>query len=349
MHCHLLIPGLILPESAGAALLDDPALPALELLLARGALEKHPGMSLEGWLAAAFRVAPQYDLPLAPLSLRGEGVDPGDAWWLRADPVHLEAQRGELMLADASCFEVAGDEAADMLSALNAHFREDGLEFVAPVPQRWYVRLAGEARIRTTPAIEVAGRSIGRFLPAGDDAPRWHRLINEAQMLLHTHKRNEAREARGELPINSVWFWGAGRAPGVGGDAHYDGVWSDQPLAAGLAAVANVEAHPLPPSGAALLETSHPPFGEQRTLVVVDWLRGAACNDRPAWANAAARLEALWFAPLLDALKRGSLGSLTVHALGPDVSLTSASTRLDQLKLWRARRPLGHYSLGDRS
>ena len=211
MNCHLLIPNLFLPESAGAEPYRELALPALETLLARGSHQGLPGMSLERWLVAAFRIAPQHDLPLAPLNLRGDGIDPCDAWWVQADPVHLKVYRDELLLVDASCFEITRDEAAAMIAALNAHFGADGIEFVAPVPQRWYARVRAEPRILTTPTAEAAGRGIERFLPAGDDGPGWRRVINEAQMLLHGHPCNEAREQRGELPVNSVWFWGAGR------------------------------------------------------------------------------------------------------------------------------------------
>ena len=48
------------------------------------------------------------------------------------------------------------------------------------------------------------------LLPAGNEGSVWRRRMNEAQMVLHAHPGNEAREARGELPVNSVWFWGAG-------------------------------------------------------------------------------------------------------------------------------------------
>jgi hypothetical protein len=35
----------------------------------------------------------------------------------------------------------------------------------------------------------------------------------EAQMTLHGHPLNAAREAAGQRPINSVWFWGCGAMP----------------------------------------------------------------------------------------------------------------------------------------
>jgi len=43
--------------------------------------------------------------------------------------------------------------------------------------------------------------------PKGVEALHWHQLFNEIQMLLFSHPVNEAREVRGELPVNSVWLW----------------------------------------------------------------------------------------------------------------------------------------------
>ena len=342
MNCHLLIPGLFLPRGAGAGPYDGLALPAVETLLARGALLEFPGMSLERWLAAAFRVAPQHDLPLAPLALRGDGGDPGTDCWLQADPVHLRVYRDELVLADAGSFEIVAREAAEMIAALNAHFAQDGLEFVAPVPQRWYARVRADPRIRTTPTAEVAGRGIERFLPTGDDGPRWRRLSNEAQMLLHQLPCNEARETRRELVVNSVWLWGAGRMPDVPRDAPYGTIWSSHPLAAGLAAAAGLALRALPPSATQLIETLREVPGPG--LIVLDGLRDAAGAGAQAWRAAVADLERLWFAPLLDALGRGAVPAVTLHALGPHCSCTATTTRLDRLKFWRPRRPLHDYA-----
>ena len=41
-------------------------------------------------------------------------------------------------------------------------------------------------------------------------------LLNEVQVLLHQHPLNAARQTRGLPPVNSVWFWGAGRLPAPG-------------------------------------------------------------------------------------------------------------------------------------
>ena len=343
MNCHLLIPGLFLPQSAGPASRDALAVPALETLLARGELRQFPGASFEHWLAAAFGVVPQYDLPLAALALRGDGADPGADCWLQADPVHLRVYRDDLVLADASSFEITAREAAEIVATLNAHFAEDGLEFVAPARERWYVRARAEPRIRTTPTAEVAGRGIEPHLPAGDDGARWRRIMNEAQMLLHEHPCNQAREARGEPPVNSVWLWGAGRMPDVPRDAPYGTIWSSHPLAAGLAAAAGLAPRRLPPSGTRLLEVAGAATRARPELVVIDSLRGAAGNGTQAWRDALAGIERLWIAPLLDGLKRGALHALTLHALGPRYSCAATMTRLDRYKFWRTRRPLADY------
>jgi hypothetical protein len=334
MDCHLLVPDLFLPDSAGAGAYQNLSFPALEMLLARGVSQRGAGMSLERWLAAAFHVAPQYDLPLAALSLRGEGIDPADACWLQADPVHLKVQGDHLVLADSKSFDITRSETADMLAALNAHFLQDGIEFIAPVPQRWYARVRDEPRIRTTPTTEVAGRSIERFLPRGDDAARWRRLSNEAQMLLHSHPCNDAREMRGKLMINSVWFWGAGRLSRVDGDVSYQVVYSGHPLAVGLASTAGLEIESAPHSSAELIKAHRGEPRDRALLVVLEALRDAL-NDVQAWRRALGELEARWFAPLLEALKRGDVKKVTLHMLGPEMSLSSISKRFDYLKLWR--------------
>jgi hypothetical protein len=342
MNCHLLVPDVFHVAAGGTGLYAGLELRALEALFARGKMQRLPGLSLERWLAATFRIAADPDLSLAALSLLGDGAAPGAACWLQADPVHLRVYRDQLLLAPPGA--ITAGEAGALTDALNAHFAEDGLEFSAPVPQRWYVRVRDEPRMRTTPTAEATGRNIDGLLPEGDDGPRWRHIINEAQMLLHEHPCNEARETRGELPVNSVWPWGAGRVPQVPRDAPYGVVWSVHPLAAGIASVTGLPLRILPQSGAQLPATPGDLGDDKPQLLVLDALHASLGGDPEEWRGALGKMETHWFAPLFDALKRGELSSLTLHALGPDRSCTVTATRLDALKFWRARRPLGHYA-----
>lgn len=340
----MLVPDLFWPAAAGAEPYSGLELPALETLLARGRGRRTAGASLERWLATAFRVASGRELPLAALALRGDGGEPGADWWMLADPVHLELHAGRFVLADASRLAITADEARQLTGALNAHFAPDGIFFLAPRPQRWYARVAAPPRVATTPTTEVAGRDIERFLPEGEDAARWRRFINEAQMLMHGHPCNEAREARGELAVNSVWFWGAGRETRLGAGAPYAGIWSDHPLGAGLARASGIAAHPLPDSGAALVRSASGGERSRTHLVLLPSPPGAAYGDIAAWRGAVAALEGRWFSPLVAAVQEGALDRVALHGLGRDFGVRAEYSRADRYKVWRVRRRLHAYA-----
>ncbi len=335
MHCHLLVPDLFWPAAAGSEPYRDLRLPALETMLARGRAARTTGFSLERWLAAAYALPA--GLPLAPYALRGDGGEPGDHFWMHADPVHLKVHGNRVILAESSHFNLSGDEAQEFMTALNSQLAPDGITFVAPHPQRWYVRMADEPRMHAAPTAEMAGRHIETFLPSGEDGARWRRLFNEAQMLLHAHPRNSHREASGALPVNGAWFWGAGRARKLA--SPYDIVWGDHPLAAGLAGASAVAARPLPALAAPFLKD---PGG--KTPLIVAALPPTAYGDIRGWREAVSALESSWCAPLLEGLGNGTLQTLALHGLGPDYGYTSTLTRHDRLRFWRRRRPLHAYA-----
>jgi hypothetical protein len=335
MNCHLLVSDLFWPASAGNEPYSGLALPALETLLARGRRVRTAGASLERRLAAEYRLPD--GLPLAPFSLRGDGGEPGGDCWMRADPVHLKVHGDQLILADASRLAMTPDEAREFVAALNSHFASEAISLIAPHPERWYLRTANEPLLRTTPTSEAAGRNVEPLLPDGDDGARWRRIVNEAQMLLHQHPCNEARERQDRLAVNSVWLWGAGRDHSLA--SPYDALWTDHPLAAGLAAAGGAAARPLPASGASLLEAHR-----GGTQLVVLSMPATAYGDLADWRDGVATLERLWIAPLVSGLRDAALESLTLHGLGPDYGYTSLLTRRDRLRFWRVRRPLHAYA-----
>lgn len=342
MHVHLFVPDLCHPRWLEPGLSGAGAqLESAETLLAKGrrSLVAH-GANAETWLKMQYAVDSTGDAGIAALSLLGDGMAPGDSVWLRADPVHLRVDRDSLVLADSTLFGISAEEARTLSDHLNAHFAPE-IEFLPAHPRRWYVRMKNADLPACTPPSQARGRAVSAHLPAGSDAMRWHALMNEVQMALHDHPVNESREMRGELPVNSIWFWGGGVLERPS-SRPYDQVLSDDPLARGLALASGASAAPLPMNAAALLSM---PADSGQVLVLLDALSApAAYGDAQAWSEQAADLEGRWFAPLLAALRAGRVGMITLHMGMADGSLSAETVATDLRRFWRRSRSLATYA-----
>ena len=346
MHCQLLVPDLFWPERGLRDIYNELATPALARLLAKGRRRRADSApdgttSAETWLCGQFGLEKQDDWPVAPYSLIADGGEPGGRHWLRADPVHLQLEGGRLILADSGSFSISQQEAESLATSLNAHFSADGLTFCPLRPDRWYLRCETAPALETTPLAAVVGRNIDQLLPRGRDAQAWRARLNDVQMLFHDHAVNEARESAGALPINSIWLWGGGRLADALSPP-FDALWSRDAFASGLAQAAGIATHSLTGNAEDLLRAS---AGEGVMLVVLDQLRSAAqYDDAHRWRETLLRLEHDWFAPLLEALRTGHIGMLSLHALGPEGVLSAEATRGDLRRFWRRVKPLAAYA-----
>jgi len=336
MHYHILVPGFACPAEEASGPGGEFAATALATLIARGRRVSAPASGAERWLLGHFGVERQRDWPAAPLRLLGDGGSPSGDAWICADPVHLRFEQNRPVLADASRFRLEADEAAALAASANSHF---GADFVldARLPTRWYARLASAPDIETTPLGAARGRAIEARLPRGPDAMRWQALANELQMLLHDHPVNGAREARGELPVNSLWLWGAGTLPQLSARP-CQFVAAADPLARGLALASGAQALELPAGAQAWISE-----GDRAGVALARLDALAAPSDYgegQAWREALESLERGWFAPLLAALKAGRVGMLTLHLLGAGHTLAVEVTGADLRRFWRRRRPL---------
>jgi hypothetical protein len=152
-----------------------------------------------------------------------------------------------------------------------------------------------------------------------------------------------AREARGELPINSVWFWGAGVLP-QSAELRYRQIWSDDPVARGIAILGGARAAAAPRSAKQWLERETE-SGEGRYLVMLDNLRKTVREQGiDAWRAALRECERDWFSPLQDAFRHDRIGMLTIHALAPHCTLSAEIIHGDLVKFWRRVKPLSAYA-----
>jgi hypothetical protein len=278
-------------------------------------------------------VSAEADLPVAAVTRVLDLGIVDNGWWIRADPVHLSPQRDQLVLSDSYALDLSPEEANQLAAEISEVYASDGWTVKAPRPSRWYVKPSNTPKITTTPLADVVGRDIHPYLPRGPESKTWHTILNEIQIVLHTSQVNERRERAGKLPVNSLWFWGGGRIPGLQPVA-WGGVWSTEPVSLTLARLADVPTHTTPTT-----------FGEWRQqasaskthVVVLDTLHSPALyRDNDAWADAIRRLERDWFAPLFAALKRRHIESATLLT---DTGTSFIITSRDARRWWRFRKP----------
>jgi hypothetical protein len=324
-----LIPHLFPTARLLEAATQDLRLPALQALLARGTRQPCPAEGVEAAACEALGIARQQDWPLAPITLTADGGVGGEAYWLRADPVHLQVMRDRIVLADSSSFELTQPEADALAAAIGQHFGAD-LNPTPLRPKRWYLRLDHAPRLTTTPPSVAAGRDIDPLLPQGEDALQFRARLNEVQMLLHDHPVNLEREKRGELPVNALWLWGGGSQPTC--PATPVPVYARNAEVHALGAFCKLRVLPLP----ARLETR---LLETGGVMLLDHLTQAGqYGDTYGWRLALRELEQDWFAPLRGALRKtGPHGLRLIDPLNGKALHLHAS---DAWKFWRRPRDL---------
>jgi len=247
----------------------------------------------------------------APLAALGAGLDPGAAYVLRADPVSLVAGRTDVMLA-GRIDDLDASEAAALIATLNVHFERDRLVFHAPRPEAWFVTIDETPELSTTPLSAVRG-SLHPHLPAGNDAAKWRRWLSEMQMLLHEHPANDAREARGRLPVTGIWISDGGRLANIGSVAPaavFATAGRAGDVARGLARLAGIAAQEPPADFASL------PMQGNAVVALA-----------PADGATLPALDRHWIDPAVIALERGALSSLRLLADGNGVAAAWHATR----------------------
>lgn len=334
MQIQFLVPGLLWPAAQTRSPCAGLALPALERLLALGDARLDAGCAADAALLERFSLPAS--AAIAPLRRRGEdGADEAaGGHWLCVDPVGLHFAREHLLLMDASELDIQPAESDSLIDGLNRSFAEVG-RFSAGSPRRWYLRLEDAPGAEFAPLANVVSRPVAHYMPRGEHAHDWHRLINELQVWLHAHPVNQAREADGRQTINSLWPWGAGTSP-AGIRAPAAVVACDSVLARGLARSAGAEAMSLRDFD--LARARHD------TLVVLEQAHQPALYmDLDRWRDALASIERDWLTPALSALRAGRLERIEILAAGDRASLRVRVDRPRIWPFWRRPQPLSHF------
>jgi hypothetical protein len=222
---HLLIPSASALSTEVVQLLPGLALPNLTRLLGRlsaGERDEADEYTMspphERALAAAWRWQGGDGLyPFGALAAEADGIDVGEAAWGLVTPSHWHVGRDHVSMADpeALALDEAGSRAC--FEAVRELFEGEGCRWEWGAPDRWYAAHPDFATLPTASLDRVIGRNVDHWLGGGGDpaaraSRNWiRRLQSEVQLLLYPHAINEAREARGELAVNTFWLSGCGR------------------------------------------------------------------------------------------------------------------------------------------
>ncbi len=294
---------LLVPDLLTQPLTKD--LPTLKKILSKASVKKTQASNYLETLFELFNLSEDKNLPIAAITHLYDTKSNDDCIWLRADPIYLRANHHQVTLLESDYLDLSQSEANKIIETLNHYYQQDNLEFSAPTPHRWYVKLPHFPKVNFTSLPEVMGKNIYATLPTGEEQSYWQSLFNEIQMLLHSHPVNEQREVQQQFLVNSLWFWGAGPLP-VSSKTSWQCVGSDDSVACGLACLTNTTYIDNKFEAETWLNQLDDAGNYLLTLIP----KYHQVENRQAWLT---QLENTWFTPIFNALKQKKIDQLILY------------------------------------
>ncbi|MCK5809622.1 MAG: hypothetical protein KAH00_00960 [Cocleimonas sp.] len=327
---HVLIPDLLAPLTLWSKDFGFEAKSEITaVLLAHSEHKDVPFVGLDAAIFGLLGFSADEELPYAHFRVKKERINSDlvahKGTFLCADPVHLKAGASEVMLDPDPLLDLTEDESTQYIALLNAHFADDGVQFVMGCCNRWYLLMDRDESIRTTPLRELRGKEISKFLPHSDKM-NLHRLQNEAQMLLHSADVNFRREQEGKLAVNSLWLWGGGMQTDARTRVRtvIGGGFTGE-LAASVAQCRHLNIASEPEYELDQLEA-----GGHHLLILDQLTPFALSDDLEGWQAQLDKLESEWFAPMEKLFNKGKI-KLLVQSCDGKVYIPEKKKSLNEL------------------
>jgi hypothetical protein len=216
---HLIIPYAAIHSEGFADAMRRLQLPNLQKLLTRLSplpLDVGDESSLtpphERALARALGLnAGDGQLPWAARQAQQLGLGSAGSAWAFITLCHWQVNTGHVTMSPLP--QLPQSESDALRAAMQPYFAEDGITLHAFEAGCWLAQADIFADLASASPDRVIGRNLQAWMPESQQAAPLRRLQNEMQMLLYTHPVNDARDAQGLSPINSVWFSGTGVLP----------------------------------------------------------------------------------------------------------------------------------------
>lgn len=272
------------------------------------------------------------DVPVAHVRAQSLAYDDEHPWCL--DPVHIQIDLDEAVLLANEALELTEKEARHLIQDINKHFAQDDLVIQYCAPHQWILK--GKFELSTATIGDVMHKNINQYQPTGKDEGLWRKLVNEIQMLLHSHPVNAEREKRGVPLVNSLWLWGGGRYNSM--QTSIDLVIGEHELIANIASVSDIPHKDLP------IKLNPEDFLNRTSLMIfTDQMHAIRRKDVFGWFDHLKRFEEEILGPLFDMLKQGALDKLTVHSDSIEITFSKKDLTKGWLKFWQRSKPFSEY------
>jgi hypothetical protein len=133
--------------------------------------------------------------------------------WAFVSLCHWQATTHEVTMRQLPMHELSATESDGLLAAMQPFFAQDGITLHPFEAGRWLAHGAVFDGLPSASPDRVLGRNLSPWMPTASQASGLIRLMSEMQMLFYTHPLNDARERRGALAVNAIWFSGSGTLP----------------------------------------------------------------------------------------------------------------------------------------
>jgi 2,3-bisphosphoglycerate-independent phosphoglycerate mutase len=197
--------------------------PTMDMLCQKGELFRlqtiptgmHPGSDIANLSLLGYEPQKFYTgrAPLEAASMGIEIAQKETAY--RCNLVTLENQGNDsLTMVDFSAGHISTNESNILINTLQKELGSKLFHFYAGISYR-HLMVANNSMsdLETEPPHDHIGKDVTRFWNRYLEYPHLKTLMEKARSLLESHEINKSRVSRNQLPANSIWLWGEGKAP----------------------------------------------------------------------------------------------------------------------------------------
>ncbi len=352
---HLIVPGLLGPFATQPAnglqntsdAQHQPAIKTLQRSLSRASQTTLPVSDYYSTLH--YLLCPQQPIELSELlihfdQLPLDQLPQGNGFYYLVEPVHFRAESDHAVLLGSELLQPQSDEAQALVETFNTHFAVEDISLYAASASRWYLLSERALSLELRPIDECLGRDIKHFMPLGDDALWWRRILNEAQMLFFEHPVNLQREQQQQLSINGLWLFQHNfkAHDSISANNRVDHLIANNEIAQALCEFSDTDIQLETASDTFDNKSAHKPANKAgHSVLLDDTFYAAACyGDQAAWQESLDDFCQSRFAPLDKALQDGQISRLHIY---PCDGRVFSVTKWQRYHFWKPLKPITRF------